>query len=280
MTTSHDVHDVDLEDGTLRVTEDGPREAPALLLVHGSASSLRSWDALVPPLTGAHRVLRVDLLGHGRSAKPDDRSYAIPDQARRVGEALDRLGVERAVVAGHSSGGVVATALAERRPELVAGLALINTGPAMDAFLATDSGADSGSDSGGLDPARWPPSEELVRRFAGTGFSRPGFVVPPELVEDMRGMTFHSLTASMGGTTAYLTERPLPERLVEVGRPLLVLYGEEDRRWRPASFADYRTVPGARVVPLPGLGHSPLLEDPERTAVPLLAFTAGLALEG
>ena len=74
-----------LDDGDIHVGQDGPRDAPALLLIHGSASSTRSWDPLVPMLTRSHRVIRIDLLGHGRSAKPADRSYAIPDQARRAG---------------------------------------------------------------------------------------------------------------------------------------------------------------------------------------------------
>ncbi|WP_067170141.1 alpha/beta fold hydrolase [Microtetraspora niveoalba] len=98
-----------LDDGDIHVCQDGPRDAPALLLIHGSASSARSWDPLVPLLTGSHRVIRIDLLGHGRSAKPAGPGYGIPDQGRRVAEALDRLGVERAVVR-HSTGGSVSTA--------------------------------------------------------------------------------------------------------------------------------------------------------------------------
>ena len=73
-----------LDDGEIYIRQDGPRDAPALLLIHGNASSARWWDELVPMLAGSHRVIRIDLLGHGRSAKPEDRSYALPDQARRV----------------------------------------------------------------------------------------------------------------------------------------------------------------------------------------------------
>jgi pimeloyl-ACP methyl ester carboxylesterase len=255
-----------LDDGGLYVCQDGPRDAPALLLIHGSASSTRSWDSLVPLLTSSHRVIRIDLLGHGQAAKPAGPSYALPDQARRVGAALDRLGVKRAIVVGHSSGGCSATALAEQRPDLVTALALINTGPSLDAFIAPQSAA--------IAPSQWPPTDEQIRQFASTGFSRAGYRIPPELLNEVRAMTYHTLTTTMRATSDYLGQQALPDRLTALGKPLLVIFGEDDRRWRSSSAADYRTVPGAKVELLPGLGHSPILEDPPRTATPLLAFTA------
>ncbi|WP_030170501.1 alpha/beta fold hydrolase [Streptomyces sp. NRRL S-813] len=265
-TESTESSTVSLDGGDIHVCQDGPRDAPALLLIHGSASSSRSWNPMVPLLTGSHRVIRIDLLGHGRSAKPADSSYAIPDQARRAGAVLDRLGVEHAVVVGHSSGGVVATALAEERPGLVTALALVNTGPSLDAFVAPE------SDPSGL--SQWPPTGEQLRRFASTGFSRAGYRIPEELLDDVRGMTHHTFTATMRATRSYLEQRALPDRLTVLGKPLLVIFGEDDRRWRSSSASDYRVVSGARVELLPGLGHSPLLEDPPRTATPLTAFTA------
>ncbi|MGW6917240.1 alpha/beta fold hydrolase [Kitasatospora sp. NPDC054939] len=255
-----------LDDGDLHVCQDGPRTAPALLLIHGSASSTRSWNAMVPLLRGSHRVIRIDLLGHGRSAKPADRSYAVEDQARRTAAVLDRLGVERAVLVGHSSGGATATAVAEQRPDLVTALALINTGPRLDAYIAPQSSA--------IDPAQWPPNDEQLRQFASTGFSRPGYRIPQELLDDVRAMTHHSLTATMWATRSYLEQQALPDRLASLGKPLLVTFGEDDRRWQASSAADYLAVPGARVELLPGLGHSPLLEDPPQTATRLPAFAA------
>ncbi|MGH3375388.1 MAG: alpha/beta fold hydrolase [Actinoallomurus sp.] len=255
-----------LDDGNIYVCQDGPRDAPALLLIHGSAASTRSWDPLVPMLTKSHRVIRIDLLGHGRSAKPADSGYEIPEQGRRVGLALDRLGVEHAIVVGHSSGGVVATALAEQRPDLVTALALINTGPSLDALIAPESAT--------VGPSQWPPTDEQIRQFASTGFSRVGYQIPQELVDDVRVMTYHAFTATMQGTRDYLAQQALPDRLMALGKPLQVIFGEEDRRWRSSSAADYRAVPGAKVELLPGVGHSPILEDPPRTAAPLLAFTA------
>jgi pimeloyl-ACP methyl ester carboxylesterase len=217
-------------------------------------------------LTRSHRVIRVDLLGYGRSAKPADRSYALPEQARRVGVAMDRLGVERVIAVGHSSGGAAATALAEQRPELVTALVLINTGPHLDAYIAPPMA---------IDPSQWPNvSDEQLRQFASPACSRPGYQIPLDLLNEMRAMTFHSLTTTTQASRDYVKERALPDRLVPLGKPLLVIFGEEDRRWRSSSAADYRAVPGAIVEMLPGLGHTPILEDPARTASSLLAFTA------
>ncbi|GAA3425818.1 alpha/beta fold hydrolase [Streptosporangium sandarakinum] len=56
--------------------QDGPRDAPALLLIHGSASSTRSWDPMVPLLTGSYRVIRIDLLGHSPILEDPPRTAA------------------------------------------------------------------------------------------------------------------------------------------------------------------------------------------------------------
>jgi pimeloyl-ACP methyl ester carboxylesterase len=78
----------------------------------------------------------------------------------------DRLDVERVIVVGHSSGGAAATALAERRPDLVAALALINTGPHLGVFLDPPRA---------IDPSQWPNvSDEKLRQYTGAAFSRPG----------------------------------------------------------------------------------------------------------
>jgi pimeloyl-ACP methyl ester carboxylesterase len=254
MTNSDDIH----------VCEDGPRDAPALVLIHGTAASLRTWDLMVPLLTGSHRVIRVDLLGCGRSATPDGASYTVPDQARRVGAALDRLGVGHATVVGHSSGGVVATALTEQRPDLVTAIALVSTGPDMAAYIAQDMAIGLVQPSG--------PTDGQVRQLMSNAFSAD-FEIPQQFVDEARGIDFHVFGATSQAVRAYLDEQGLPQRLATLGKPVLVIFGDQDRRWRPSSAADYRAVPNATVEMLPGAGHTPILEDPPGTAAPLLAFT-------
>lgn len=253
-----------LDSGDIHVRRDGPREAPPLLLIHGSGTSARSWDSLVPLLTASHQVIRVDLLGHGRSAKPATGDYTIPTQGRRVAAVLDRLDIDSATVIGHSSGGLAATALAEQQPALVRALVLINTGPQLDAFITTELS---------IGPDQWPDlTDEQILRAMASAFSRVGYEPPHQLIDDVRAMTFHSFTTTMQASLSYLDRETLPDRLREVGVRLLVIFGAEDRRWQAASAADYRVVPGTRVELLAGLGHSPMLEDPERTAALILDF--------
>ncbi|MEV0317129.1 alpha/beta fold hydrolase [Streptomyces sp. NPDC050658] len=251
--------------GDLHVHRDGPRDAPALLLIHGSATSSRSWDSLVPLLAESRHVIRVDLPGHGRSAEPaGGRGYEAAEQADTIGAALDLLHVRHVTVVGHSSGGYTATALAELRPDLVTALALINSGPGMDAFIAPEALP--------IDPAHWPPGDEQLRQFASAGF-RPGFHIPQELVDELRGMSIHVIASAMQACTGYLKQQALPARLTAVGKPLLVVFGELDRRWQASSSAaQYRQVPGAEVVLMPDAGHTPILEEPVRTAALLLPF--------
>jgi pimeloyl-ACP methyl ester carboxylesterase len=258
--------------GEIHVRQDGPRDAPALALVHGLAASARWWDAITPELARGHRVIRIDLLGHGGSAKPNSPGYELTAHAARLGEVLDRLGVARVVGVGHSTGGLVVTALAEQRPELVGALVLIDTGPRLDAFVSNGS-AGRLLLTPGVRSLIWRlRTEGLLRKALSTGFSRPGYEVPQGIVDDVRGMTVHGFTATTQGAEEYLGQRPMPARLTALGKPLLVLFGAEDRRWEPSSAADYKAVPGARVEMMPGLGHSPMLEDPARTAAALRPF--------
>ena len=101
---------------------------PPVVLIHGWAASGRWFDNLTPLLAARYRVYRVDLLGHGGSEKPKD-GYTMEEQADRVAAALERLRVKRALVAGHSTGGEVAIALAARHPQLARALAVIDTEP-------------------------------------------------------------------------------------------------------------------------------------------------------
>ncbi|MEU6764148.1 alpha/beta hydrolase [Streptomyces sp. NPDC046853] len=255
----------------MHVVHDGPRQAPPLLLIHGSGASGGSWLPMIPALAGRHHVVRIDLPGCGQS--PPAASYDVPAIVDRLAALLDGIGLRHMAVAGHSSGGYVATALAEQRPDLVSSLTLISTGPSLDALL----------------PQPWilrvllgPPVGRLVWSARSDAWIRSGIrattaravEVPDELVAGVRGITYGAFRAVLRGNAAYLAERSVPERLASLDVPVLVISGGADPRWDPSSAHRYETVPGARVELLPGIGHIPLLEAPQTTGRLLLEFTA------
>lgn len=255
----------------MHVVHDGPRQAPPLLLVHGSGASGAWWSPLVPALAAHHHVIRIDLPGCGQS--PPAPSYDVAVQAGRVAALLDEAGVRRVTAVGHSSGGYPATALAERRPDLVASLALISTGPSLDAFLpqplvlrlllAPPFG-----------PLLWSRrSDAMIRKGIGATLARP-VDIPDDVVAEVRGITYRAFRKVAHSNIAYVTERSVPDRLAALGVPVLVIFGAADPRWEPSSAHRYDAVPDARVELLPGVGHIPLWEAPEATTELLLGFAA------
>jgi pimeloyl-ACP methyl ester carboxylesterase len=262
---------IDLPGGDLQVRESGPPEAPNIVLLHGFACSLGWWDNVTPALARDHHVIAFDLLGHGGSEKPRD-GYAMEDQARRVSAALDKLGVRRAVVVGHSMGGAVATALTELRRQLVSSLVILDTGP------------DKGDGRLPL-TARLgfvPVLGQAIRRVAPDSAVRnglesafaPGFDVPDAFVDDFRDMTYSSYDGSHDAVDDYREQSGLADRLADeqVPVPLLVIFGTEDDIADPESAQDYRKVPNARIELIEGAGHSPHVEKPAATARLIRSF--------
>jgi pimeloyl-ACP methyl ester carboxylesterase len=267
----------------IHIVQDGRPGTPALLLIQNAAAPIDLWDPVVASLARTYHVIRVDLLGPGPAtpATPGPAAgapsrtarYSVPAQADRAGEALDHLGVGRVTVIGHSSGGMVATALAEQRPALVAAMALINTGPSPDAKIPDPPQARllNAPLAGRL---LWRlKTEATIKKAALSAVTRP-VDVPHAFVTRMQAMSYRSFTATMHGYWNYLSQRSIPDRLAALDLPVLVIFGADDQRWHSSSAADYRAVPGARIELLPGVGHTPMLEDPAATASLLLAFAA------
>ncbi|MFI6862237.1 alpha/beta fold hydrolase [Streptomyces sp. NPDC050421] len=204
--------DVELAQG-MRVVHDGPREGPPMLLIHGSGASGSTWNPMIPALAAHHHVIRVDLPGCGQS--PPAASYDVPVQAGGVAALLDELGLRQVATVGHSSGGYVATALAEGRPDLVRSIALVSTGPSLDALLPQPAV---------LRFLLGPPFGRLLWSIRSDAVIRSGIRattvrpvgVPDDLVAGVRGTTYHAFRSVSTGRSADATAiGPLvhPERV-------------------------------------------------------------------
>lgn len=261
---------LDLPGADLQVRERGPTDAPAIVLLHCYTCSLHYWSRIEPLLSSDRRVVSIDLPGHGGSEKPRD-GYEIERQADGVAAALRRLGVRDALVAGQSLGGVVATALAEDHPELVRGVVVMDSPPAAEGFGELPLTARL---------ARAPVLGHAIERLAPDAAIRDGladafhdgFEVPDQFVEDVRRMTFRSFSQIPARADDYVGERTLDDRLAATGVPLLVIFGGDDGIVDPSAADEFRDIPGAEVAVLPGIGHTPQVEAPARTAALLRRF--------
>lgn len=107
--------------------DEGPRKGPALLMVHGSESSLRTWDVIATKLKTRYRIIRPDLPGYGLSDGPTDESLKTLVPTDVPIALLDHLQVRKVTFAGVSSGGTMGMYMAARRPDMIERLILSNT---------------------------------------------------------------------------------------------------------------------------------------------------------
>jgi pimeloyl-ACP methyl ester carboxylesterase len=274
---------LELSSGAVQVAETpaetGKPGAP-IVLIHGYAASLHWWDAMVPFLAKDHRVIAIDLLGHGGSEKPSS-GYDMEDQAAIVAEALSQLRVQGAVVVGHSMGGSVATALATQSSELVDRVVIVDSGPDNENFgpgLPLLAKLAYAPVLGQLLNRITPDSaikDSFEEAFAPGYDIESGFDDPDQVVDDLNAMTYTSFKESRDASDDYTEEVPLHERLRDAAVPVMAIFGSEDQIvTADLAIPAYQEIPGVRVAEIEEAGHSPHVETPEETARLILEFAA------
>jgi pimeloyl-ACP methyl ester carboxylesterase len=264
---------LELPGADVQVVDRGPRDAPPIVLIHCFTCAIDWWDRMMPLLEKRHRVVAVDLLGHGGSEKPSS-GYSMEYQAQLVAYALRELDVEDATIVGHSLGGIVGTALTEARPGLVERLAIIDQAPENDGYGAHLPLSAALTFTPVVGEALWLITPEFaIRDGLGVAFA-PDHDVPDEFVEDFRRLTYNSYSSSPREENDYTDAAPLDERLRETGVPVLAIFGAEEQIYDPEeSLAAYAAV-GAETELVPGAGHSPNVERPVLTATLVMRFAS------
>ncbi len=271
---------VRLEPGLIvRVRDEGPRDAPALLLLHGSSSSLEDWDGWARVLTRRYRVVRYDQPGHGLTG-PDPRDrYSMEAMARVAGEVADAVGLQRFVLGGNSMGGNVAWTYAARHPERLDGLILVDaSGAPGNAPESVPLGFRLANAPLAAPLVRWVTPTALVRGSVEDTFGDPAKVTPA-LVRRYRDMLLYP-----GNRAATLIRTRVPraratgQEMAAVTVPTLLVWGGRDALVPPKGGTWFdQALPNSRLVVLPDAGHIPMVEDPRASVAPVLGFLAHLA---
>ncbi|MCZ4342176.1 alpha/beta hydrolase [Sphingomonadaceae bacterium G21617-S1] len=243
---------VTIEGARIRVRDEGPRNAPPVLLIHGYTFSLESWDAWAADLARDHRVIRFDLAGHGLSGPMPRGGYGTAARVRQLGKLMDKLGLARASIAGNSFGGLVAWNFAARYPRRIDRLILVDSAafsingvtekpvavpPAMRAYL--------------LDP-----QPAAVAWSAGTIFAHPQRLTPARL-DQMRAMIARNGPALVAHLEQFTLPDPLPS-LARIKAPTLILWGRADKVV-PVAQAEQlaAAIPGSKLIIYDDVGHAP-----------------------
>lgn len=249
---------------TIAYREEG-RGAQTIVLLHGFCGSSAYWNKLIPLLSGSHRVIAPDLRGHGDSSAPDE-PYTMERFADDLASVVDKLQLASVHLFGHSLGGYVTLAFAEKHADKLGSFGLIHsTGyPDDEAAKANrDKGARSIGESG---------MEPFVKALVPKLFA-PGHVTA--MPDEVRlAKEIGEGTKPLGAIRTLQGMRDRPDRthvLRDTSLPVLLVAGEEDQIIPPEkTFA--ASGANIRQVRMAGVGHMGMLEAPEQLAGEIVLF--------
>ena len=255
----------------LHVRDSGPKDAPAVILLHGFGASLHTWEAWAQAIAStSQRVIRFDLPGSGLSPADASGDYTDARTMQLLLALMDQRGLARASVVGHSIGGRIAWTFAAHHPERVDKLVLI----------APDGFASPGFEYGKKPEV--PAAVKLMRYVLPQALLRmslaPAYANPQTLTDEL-ATRYHDLMLAPGSRDALIARMeqttlvdPVPW-LRRIQAPTLLLWGEQDAMIPFGNSADYlKAMANVTLVSLPAVGHLPQEESAERGLAAVTSF--------
>ena len=240
---------------TLRYVEQGARNGPVVVFLHGYTDSHHTWDLNLPIFPRNFHIYALDQRGHGDSSRPGC-CYTQQDFAADVVAFLDAMGEEQAILVGHSMGSFISQQVALDYPDRVRALVLVGSAPTVagnEVALFLKSIVDT--QVGTVDP-------DFVREFQTSTFLRP---VPPSYIDTLVSESLKLPASVWQATLDGLIAEDHSARLGEIDVPVLVVGGDSDGFFpveQQQALVD--AIPGATFVLYPGTGHAPHAEVPHR----------------
>jgi len=243
-------------------------EGPLAMFIHGFPLDHSLWLDQLKGLAHVRRCVAVDLRGFGRSDPVVDSSLTMEMMADDIAGMIEALSADTADIVALSMGGYVALALYELQPRLVRSLTMIDSRASADTAEAKrgrDAMADRLLDRGRLDLAT-----EMIGALLGR---RPSQRAQARFRSMVEGTRYETLLAALDGMKHRSDRTPL---LGGIDVPTLVIGGDEDALIPPEeSRAFAEAIPGARLTLIPGAGHLPPIEQPDRVNQALIELFEG-----
>jgi pimeloyl-ACP methyl ester carboxylesterase len=267
-----------LADGAqVHLRDEGPRNAPVVVLLHGYASSLQTWDAWAAALSTQYRVIRFDFPGHGLTRASPQADVSVPGLIDFTDRVLAARGIERFSLAGNSMGGHVAWRYALAHPEKVRALILVDAvgvpeAPAQMARLASTRAMFATPALRGA--LRYVENRGLMERAFKAMVGNDALVSKAFLDRHLqlaRGPGNRALQLRIPAVQFY--DAAEAQKLGEILRPTLILQGEIDPLAPLAVARAFdRLIPSSELIVYKNVGHIPQEEIPQQSARDAAAF--------
>ena len=266
---------VDLGGGlSVHLRDEGPRDAPVIVLLHGSNADLHTWDPWTAQLSKTYRVIRYDQIGHGLTGPNPTRDYSMKAFTDMVDRVTAKFGVQHFVLAGNSMGGGIAWHYAATHPDRLTALILVDASGAPD-LRKQDLPI-------GFRIAQTPGLRDLMLHFTPRAMIETSLhqsvshqvLVTPGVVdrywEMLRYPGNRQATLDRFTTPRETTD---PAAFAAIKVPTLILWGADDKLL-PVSGADYFAghIAGATKIVYPATGHLPMEEVAGQSAADVQAW--------
>ena len=239
-----------------------------VVLIHGVGADLMSWDTVVPDLVGQYRVIRADLRGHGRS-DPISGPHKLDEFVVDVLDAMDACGVAKADIVGFSLGGMIAQAMALDHPERVDRLAIISA-------VCGRNEEERAKVQGRLKILYEKGIAAITGAAEDRWFTEEFKAKYPEKVKLRLAQLMANDPESYKSAYTVFCTSDLGARTATIRHKTLIATGEFDQGSNPrmARFM-HDAIPGSKLIILPGLRHSLLVEAPDKVSAMLREFLKG-----
>jgi pimeloyl-ACP methyl ester carboxylesterase len=266
---------------TVHFRDQGTPEAPAILLLHGSNASLHTWEPWVQRLGPRHRVLSIDLPGHGLTGPTPQEDYTLAGMVAFVQAFADAQGLTTFALAGNSMGGAIAVKYAQTHPDRVSALILVDSGGLILPGMQPPPGVIIATTPVLREITRVLPTRPLYEAGLREIFFDKSLATPAIIDRYWELNRGPGMRAATRKRFAVPWESLVAEaRIIEAALPAmtvrtLVLWGREDRVLPAALGERFRDrIPGAKLIVYDQIGHVPQEEAADRSAADAAAFLA------